>query len=318
MIKQYALLFFLLLQIGLFAQDRIANGYIYDKDSMQVLKGAEILVHGTQIKGTSNELGKFSLEIPDGYDHIIISMDGYYTLNYLLDNDFHKKLNVIYLESLKFISSPIEPDLPKEDTRTRDSIFQSYKNTVSLSVLELFSIAIALRYERFLRPRHAIGLHASYYVRGRSNLDPPYIYSDYVGGATYNGFKATPFYRYYLLRKKTMGLFADAKVQFGYFNFDNIWYMYSHRTGFAEPSSFDFWSWGGGISLGVMTRMPKTKNAILNFSLGYQYFPSPTPENYIRQNGNGTISILKADTDWWYRNGPGGRFEVKLTIGGIF
>jgi hypothetical protein len=316
--KQYALLFFLLLQIGLFAQNRIANGYIYDKDSLQALKGAAVIVSGTPIRAISNESGKFSLQIPDGACHLIISMEGYFRLNYILDNDFHNKLNVIYLESVKTISPATETILPLKDTRLRDSIFLTHKNTISLSLLELFSTAIAMRYERFLHPRHAIGLHASYYILGRSNLDPHVIYSDYVNGATYTGFKATPFYRYYFLRKGTMGLYADAKVQFGYFSFDNIWYMYSHRTGFAKPSSFDFRTWGGGISLGIMTRMPKTKNAILNFSVGYQYFPTPIPENYIRQNGDGTTSILKPDTDWWYKNGPGGRFEVKLTLGGIF
>lgn len=316
--KQYALLFFLLLQIGLFAQNRVANGYIYDKDSLQGLEGAEIKVYGIQIKAASNESGEFSLQIPDGYDHLIIRLDGYYTLNYILDNDFYNKLNVIYLESVKTISPTTDATFPGKNTRLRDSIFMTYKNTISLSLLELFSTAIAIRYERFLSPRHALGLHASWYFAGRSVLEPYDAYSDYVQGATFTGFKATPFYRFYILRKGTMGLFLDAKVQYGYFDFDHIWYKYSGRAGFAKPSSFNFRTWGGGISLGVLTRLPKTNNAILNFSVGYQYFPTPTPENHIRQNGDGTTSIMKPDTDWWYKNGPGGRFEVKLTLGGIF
>ncbi len=308
----------MLLQIGLFAQDRIAKGYIYDKDSLQVLKGAELVVSGTKIRAISDESGKFILEVPAGFDHIIIRLDGYYTLSYILDVDFDKKFNVIYLESVKQLIPVPETSIPRKDTRLRDSVFMSHKNTLSLSLIELFSSAIAVRYERFLHPVHAIGLHASYYFLGRSNVEPYDIYSESVQGSTFTGFKATPFYRFYILRKGTMGLFADAKVQFGYFDFDNIWYKYSGRTGFAEASSFNFWTWGGGISLGIMTRMPKTKGAILNFSVGYQYFPTPVPANYIRQNGNGTISILKPDTDWWYKNGPGGRFDVKLTLGGIF
>lgn len=311
--KQCILYLFLMLPIALFAQEQ-ARGYVYDKVSKMAVVGAEVKAQYDTVVAITNEDGEFALDIPKGNHNIIISKKNYYTLSYVLNSDFLNKPIVIYLTSYNTINSHSKSFL------TRDSLFMTYKNAVSLSIIELFAVAIAMRYEHFLTPKHAVGLHGSYYISGRGSMDP-YVfdyYNDSPNGSTYTGFKAALFYRYYLMRKKTMGLYAEAKIPFGYFDFDYIWYEYSHRTGFANSASYSFWTFGGGISFGVMTRMPKTKQGVMNFSIGYQYFPTPTPQNYIRQNGNGTISILKADTDWWYKNGPGGRFEVKLTLGGIF
>ena len=78
----------MLIQLGLCAQNRIAEGYVYDKDSVQALVGVEIKVHGTQIEVITNEKGEFAIDIPEGSDHLIFSMEGYYTLNYLLNKNF--------------------------------------------------------------------------------------------------------------------------------------------------------------------------------------------------------------------------------------
>ncbi len=310
--KQCLLILCLIFSITIYAQER-AQGFVYDKESKAAVVGAEIRVLETEIRDTTDESGVFDIKIPEGHSNIIISKENYYTLSYILDRGFQREPSVIYIEPASFIDENLRK-LPN-----RDSLFLTYKNAVSLSIIELFAVAIAIRYERFISsPKHSIGLHASYYVKGMSDFEPYSYGDDSPYGSTYTGFKAVPFYRFYPLRKKTMGLFAEAKIPFGYFAFDYIFYKYSGRTGFANPSLYNFWTWGAGISIGIMTRLPKSNQGILNFSVGYQYFTMPEPDNYLRNNGNGTISILEPGIDWWYERGPGGRFEVKLTIGGIF
>lgn len=312
MIKQCLFILFLMLSIANYAQES-AQGFVYDKESKAAVVGAEVRVLETEIRDTTDESGVFDIKIPEGHSNIIISKENYYTLSYILDRGFEQKPIVIYIESASVIDENLR-ELPN-----RDSLFLTYNNALSFSIIELFAVAIALRYERFISsPKHSIGLHASYYVKGMSEFEPYSSDDDSPYGSTYTGFKAVPFYRFYPLRKKTMGLFAEIKIPFGYFDFDYIFYKYSGRAGFARPSSYNFWTWGAGISIGIMTRLPKSNQGILNFSVGYQYFPMPEPDNYIRNNGNGTTSILKPGTDWWYGSGPGGRFEVKLTIGDIF
>lgn len=312
--KQYILFLFLMLSIGINAQERIAKGYVYNKD-VEAVAGAKIRLVETQITATSNEDGEFAIEIPEGYNHIIISKENYYTLNYILNDDFQKELTIIYIESIKEVDTQ-GAELAQKDTRHFDSIFLNYKNSVSLSLLELFSVAIAIRYERFLSPKHAIGLHASYYILGQSTFEPYYLYNGTPYGATYTGFKAVPFYRFYPVRTQTSGFFIDAKIPFGYFDFNYVDYYYS--PGYVSyETPFNFWTLGGGLSIGVMTRLPKTKHGVLNLSLGYQYFPIPEPDKYVT-TANGATRYYSSDTDWWYKRGPGGRFDLKLTIGGIF
>ncbi len=163
-------------------------------------------------------------------------------------------------------------------------------------------MAIATRYERFLTPNHSIGLHTSYYIRGSGSVTSiGYNYGDYNTVATYTGLKMAPFYRVYPLRKNAFGLFLDAKIPFGYFNFNTREYRYDQ---------YSFWTVGFGISAGIMSRLPKSNHGVINFSIGYQYFPIVEPK-WLNAYG---YSII----DWWTKAGPGAHFEVKLTIGGIF
>jgi len=138
--------------------------------------------------------------------------------------------------------------------------------------------------------------------------------------STYTGFKMAPFYRFYLARKKTMGIFLDAKVPFGYFYFDNLEYRYSRGISSYLSMSVtrSFWTWGGGMSVGFMARLGKSKHGLINFSLGYQYFPmAEVPKSIDKVYPNVTLTH-ETDINWWKDTGPGASFEVKLTIGGIF
>ncbi|MBE9485145.1 MAG: hypothetical protein IMY74_09880, partial [Bacteroidetes bacterium] len=181
-----------------------------------------------------------------------------------------------------------------------------------------FAVGIGLRYERFLTKKHAVGLHATYYFNGLS----PSNYADpggYQSRASYTGVKMQPFYRFYPMRQKAKGLFLEAKIPFGYFDFDKITYRYRTTTHLTQSISPEFWTWGFGFSVGLMARIPGSKHGLVNFSLGYQYFPLvDVPKSIPREVSMGSTINLTADTSWWYSVGPGSYFEVKLTFGGIF
>ncbi len=278
--KQHILLLFILLSVGLQAQ-KTATGYILDKDSHAALEGVEVGVEGEEQRYTRKP-------------------------------GFQGGKIRIYLESYKPLNTYSEKRLEE------DSLFPTFKNAVSISILEFFAVGVGLRYERFLAKKHAVGLHASYYFYGLS----PSNYSDpsgYQSRATYTGFKMQPFYRFYPVRQKAKGLFLEAKIPFGYFDFDKITYRYRTTTHLTQSISPKFWTWGFGFSVGLMARIPGSKHGLVNFSLGCQYFPMvDVPKSIPREVSMGSTINLTADTSWWYLLGPGSYFEVKLTFGGIF
>lgn len=313
--RQYLLFLFLLLSAGLYAQERYAKGYVLDKDSRAALEGVEVRVEGGKEKAITNNRGEFIIDVPKGNRYLIVSMKNYQNFRYKLQPGFQHKPSRVYLESIYSVNN-------KEKSKQKnDSLFITYKNALSLSILEFLQVGLGIRYERFIVPKHAIGLHATYYFYGISST----VYTDLIGGyelnVKYKGFKIAPYYRFYLLRKKTRGLFLDAKIPFGYFNFNELEYRYSYYYSSHRYKHIDhsFWTWGGGISLGFMSRLPNRNRGFFNISVGYQYLPMvEPPEALYEETNSGHVFKYETDVGWWDGTGPGAKFEVKLTIGGLF
>jgi hypothetical protein len=201
------------------------------------------------------------------------------------------------------------------DKMMQESTFLRYRNTLSLSLIELFAVAIAVRYERFIGKNHSVGAHCSFYINGRN---PVNMGSEHDYYHEYQGFKLAPAYRFYPYRKKSKGLFLEAKIPFGYIHFSKLDYhstAYTHLDVYKEYST---WTYGPSICLGVSFYLPKTKHGIITISFGYQNFPIDVPEEASRTiNSNVTLSF-PTNIDFWYMPGPGSNFEMKFLIGGIF
>ena len=196
-----------------------------------------------------------------------------------------------------------------------DSLFFTYKYAISLSLLEVFNGAVAMRFEWFIAKKHSLGIHASFYLFGHN---PVTLGSEYDYYSRYLGVKTSPFYRFYPIRKRSFGLYLEGKVQFGYIYFTKLDYHYSNSLNPRVTTEETMHNIGWGVSVGISFGLPKTKHAIMNISAGYQYFPIDVPETIQYETEDGTILTLPTDTGWWYRGGPGTAFDLKITIGGIF
>lgn len=277
--KHFILILLLFISFGLFGQNRSAKGYVLDKDSRAAIKGAEVRVKDEKTMALTNESGEFIVEVP--------------------------------MKSYK------EGENYAEKRLENDSLFLTYKNAVSISLIEFFAVGLGLRYERILTPKHALGMHATYYFYG---ISPNHydIFGEYQAESEYTGIKLVPFYRFYLKGQKAVGFFLDAKIPFGYFDFEKIVYANENFKHLGSTRiSPNFWTWGFGASIGIKARM--AKHGFINFSVGGQYFPMvDIPESIPKEVGNGEYISFKPNSDWWNHVGPGAYVEVKLTIGGIF
>lgn len=309
---QIALFLFFMTSLSLLSQERLAKGYVLDKDSHAAINGAELWVEGEKEKAITNKRGEFVINVPQGRPYLLIKKTEYLDSRFKLQPGFQHRPSRIYLELAK------SADILEKKQNKIDSLFMTYKNAVSLSLIELLAVGIGLRYERFLLAKHSIGLHMTYYIYGINSAA-----STDIGGdeppTKYHGVKVAAFYRFYVLKKNTRGLFLDAKIPFGYFDFYELTYRYKDFYHLDITRSTTFWTWGTGISVGYLGRLPRTKHGLINISVGYQYFPmADVPKTVSREVSMGTEIDLEIDTSWWDQMGPGASIEVKLTIGGIF
>ena len=279
---------------SIFSQEKVAKGIVTDKYSKQFIEGAKVDVEGTDVIVYTNGTGEFKIGVPKKYHYLLVSEDGYKSAKIALKPGFKHKTLKIYLVPLAI----------------NDSTFTYIKNAVTLSLFEVFNGALALRYERFLKQKHSIGIHSSFYLFGRN---PTTLGSEYDHYVKYQGIKASPFYRYYLIRKQGFGLFGEGKIQMGYFHFSELGYYYGVGSSqYKVYSEQSFWTVGIGASVGIKFKMPK--KGVGNLSIGYQYFPIHVPETIENDHGGSTLTYT-VDTDWWYRGGPGSYLDIKFTLG---
>lgn len=285
----------LFVNLSIFGQEKVAKGIVIDKNSNQFIEGAMVNIEGTDVIVYTDESGEFIIEIPQRRRYLLVSEDGYKTAKTALKPGFQHKTPNIYLVPLA----------------VNDSTFTYIKNAVTLSLFEIFNGAIALRYERFLKQKHSIGIHGSFYLFGRN---PTALGSEHDHYVKYQGIKASPFYRYYLIRKRSFGLFGEGKIQMGYFDFSELGYYYgSGMSQYKVYSEQSFWTVGIGVSVGIKFKLPK--KGVGNLSIGYQYFPIHVPETFETPGPGGNTMTYTVDTDWWYRGGPGSYVDVKFTLG---
>ncbi len=186
-----------------------------------VIQCAMVNVSDTDIIEYTNEAGGFSIEVPKKHRWLLVTKDGYNAAKIPLSPGFQHKMIKVGLQPI------IDTATLSKSYSASDSSFLNFKNAISLSLFELINGAVAVRYERFLKQKHSLGVHTSFYLFGRN---PVTLGSEYDYYVRYQGIKLSPFYRFYPLRKKSFDLFAEGKIQFGYIHFSELDYHYSSNV----------------------------------------------------------------------------------------
>ena len=297
-LKKITFLITILISLQLTAQDKQVHGYVLDAISQKPVANAKIteLKSGTYVLTDSS--GLFNLSLPKKTRELIITHENYKPFKQLLHP----------LKSTRELIFKITPYNHKQS----DTIWRNYKNAITLSPMELINGAVAVRYERFLKLKHSVGLHSSVYLFGFNS----WVFNQGYNSARFTGIRLTPFYRYYPIRSNAHGFFLEGKVSYGYFNFSSITYIYSNY--YTKKKGDTFSTFGGGVAIGWMFRLPKTKHGVGNFSIGLQTFPFAGNTSIQADRGDGEMVTWTTDTSWWYIWSPGAVFEFKFTIGGIF
>lgn len=295
----------LLLVQSLFSQQREAKGYVINKLDNMLIQDAKVSVVSSEIFNYTDELGHFQIEVPKKHHFLMVTKPGF------------KSAKVHLIPGFKNITIRVELVPQAYYASVGDTNFINYKNVVTFAPLELIGGAFAIRYERFLKPRHSVGVHSSVYFYGRNVSS---MGSEYNYYPVYQGVKLSPFYRFYPFRNNRRGLFAEVKFPFGYIHFSELDYHYTSSTHPRVKLEYSFWTYGFGASVGMMFKFPRKEHGVINISVGYQYFPIDVPETiqYPLHDKDGTVLTLPTDTRWWYWGGPGTSLDLKFTIGGIF
>lgn len=277
-----------------FERIRCIEGRVYDLQTRIPVDKAKIELDDKKIIGYSDRTGFYKLCIPESIDTLIVRQNDYYPY-------------ILTIKNLKDVL--MEPLLPRVDL---DTCFGE-KNSVRLVINELFTGAVGIDYERFLRVRHSIGLKSSFYL----------FYNDspsgkvFVPTAIFKGIKFSPYYRFYAWRNNSNGGFFEGKISWGYFDFEEIYYK-GETYGFDPRTnghiSKIFRSVGFGASYGWMCRFRKSP-LILNVSFGLQYFPLNVPRTV---QFDVHFDDYTVRSGFWNYGGPGSVLEIKFMIGGIF
>lgn len=268
----------------------VLEGSVSHSNLKEPITRATVTLQNDNLLAFTDHQGKFKISIPESADSITISCSGFQ------DKQIPVK---------KLINTSLVPMGKSE----KEMFNEQFKNTISLSLLELFRGAIAIRYERFVQTHHSAGIHFSTYffnhretrnIKGSESSEGDY---QVIDNSEFDGVKIAPFYRYYVWRKLHWGGYIEAKPIIGYFHFPHL----DYTSEVAKENATDFWSYGGAIATGLM--YTPNKEILMNISLGAQHFSMNAPETYQSQS---------LDDNWWYKFGPGAYFELKITVGGIF
>jgi hypothetical protein len=287
-----------LISLRLGGQEKQAMGYVIDIITERPVAKATITetTQGNQVYTDSS--GFFKIALPKKTREMLITHEDY-------------KPQIQLLHPHKSVKKLIFKITPYNSKQT-DTIWRSYKNALMLSPMELVNGAVAGRYERFLKPKHSIGLHTSVYLFGYNS----YIFDLGNNSASFKGIKLTPFYRYYPVRSNAHGIFLEGKVSCGYFNFSSLTYQYAGYYTKYLPDTFN--TFGAAFAVGWMFRLPKSRRGVGNFSIGLQTFPFTGNTTVLAPRGDGELVAWETRPHWWYIWSPGAVLEVKFTIGGIF
>ncbi|RLD79175.1 MAG: hypothetical protein DRJ15_09980 [Bacteroidetes bacterium] len=166
--------------------------------------------------------------------------------------------------------------------------------------------ALGMKVEGFVNENISLGTYFDWYISG----------FQYFGGEKYTGFKASPFFRYYMKRDVKRGVYAQVTGIIGYFDFHPLNYSSGDRYPYEYSTTYMFWMGGGGLAFGAYFVLSDTKLKHMYFDLnaGLQIFTAPWPMTAYNSNG----MRFEHYPQWWYFGGPGSIIEIKLAIGGMF
>lgn len=228
--------------------------------------------------------GSFYIKVPRSTDRLMFSHEDYRTRVYKLKPS--KK--IINIELLRI--TPDSADLPK------------LKNTISFLPTKLITGAFGLRLERFIETRYSAGIYLTYYFNGRQ----------YFGSEEFTGTKLSPYFRYYIKRNKSYGVYAQATMIVAYFDFSRLNYNYMHK--YNKSVEANFWTGGVGAAFGITDIVKNSKHFIIDINIGWQMLPSFYPTEITGEHGE----TYTHNSLWWVIGGPGSIVEIKLAVGGIF
>ncbi len=227
-------------------------GEIVDKHKGKPIEGAVIRMEDNKKVAYSNKDGNFKTAVPRVNRTLIINHEF-----------FQSKIVPVKLPE----KGPYEVKIALEKSvlTKKDTAWKNRKNLITFSVLELLNGGIGLRYERFVKQKHAMGLHLTWYAFGMSW---PMIF----GGMTddrFNGIKIAPFYHFYMLKTSGYAGYAEIKPIVAYFDFYKLDYARDNAPEYEKTVSTTFWTGGISAAWGWLF-FPKRNNYTIGLSLGIQ------------------------------------------------
>ncbi|HEY9116098.1 MAG TPA: hypothetical protein VIN10_15480 [Bacteroidales bacterium] len=281
---------------------KLVEGFVYNANLKDPLGKVAIAIDSGKIIGYTNNRGYYSFILPKTTESLLLSYP-----------DFQSK--TIATSTTKATLYPL--------SYSKDDVFrEQYKNSITISLLELFQGGLSIRYERFLKTNHSVGLlFAGYFFNPDDTYNFHYEYNDElmfgVTGEQFEGYKLSPFYRFYPFRNATTGGFIEAKFVAGYFSFPELIYRDVKNSDiyYTVKTPTDFWSFGGGISWGnTFTK----DHFVFSISEGIQILPMKVPQSYIYVADPNNSFEMEPVTGWWYFRGAGAVIDLKISIGWVF
>lgn len=180
-----SILFTIILLISVGQDDKLKriSGTVFNQESGIEIENVTVSTVDSAFQVKTSNLGDFVIKIPKKTEKLIFSHKEYFSKTYKLKRR-KRTVNVGLIR--------IEPD----------SIdIPHLKNTISFLPLKLITGAFGLRIERFLKQKYSTGIYATYYFNGKQ----------YFGSEKFTGIKISPYFRYYLKRNKSHGIYAQGQ-----------------------------------------------------------------------------------------------------------
>jgi hypothetical protein len=277
------------------------SGKVFNEQSLLPVPGVSVWVLKANKEVFTDAAGFYSLVLPKGPQFLFISHQGFYPKKAALSPPFNRQFN---FGLLSIADDSIKKVRVKNEM---DSIRQVNKNAISFFPVQIILGGVALQYERhFKNIKNSIGMYGAAYLYGWAGND-----------SRYTGFKLAPYFRHYAWMKSKKSFFFDYQLMVGYFDFHPLAYNYDYGY-YRVYKDVNFWTAGGGISLGWMMRTPRSTRNFMSISLGLQYFPMYVP-NKLESDAHSAGNLnYTAGKTWWYIWGPGSVVQVKITFGRIF
>jgi len=277
-----------------FEENKLVTGRASDPFASVDLTGVSISLTNGLVVGESGSSGRFWVAVPDETDSLVFTHTDYFATSIKLKDGRYEYINLGFVK------------LTKKKMTLEDTIWSNYKNALSVAINEITNGGVALRYQRYFSNNQSLGLYATYYLGFGIEL---------IGlqKMSFDGFKVSLAYRRFTDRKIKKGLYGEARISGGYFNFGDL-YSGSAFDGVSAPD--EFLSMGLGIGGGFFTKLAKLKHGFLNFYLGLQYFPIYHQEKGFYEHDEKHSSV--SNYGYWYSHGPGSIVEIKIIVGGLF